>query len=370
MASLPSAIGRPSGTYARVVISPPPLRLPPPDLLATGAVVRPLAHNAVNQATGGIWRVSTPGQPDRVLKIAVPARRGPAAAWGTSDEPGHWNYWRRELLAYRSGLAACAYPGILVPATPEMRELDDGSVAIWLEAVDGPAGGGWTLDQFETFATLLGAGQARWLNRALPYPWLSRSWLRQYRDGRRPETDVAWDHPDVAAAWPVPLRAGLARLARESEALLRVVESGPRTLAHLDVWPANLIWSGRGPVLLDWSFVGDGAVGEDIGNLIIDSVADGHIHIGGLPELIDAVTSGYRAGLAGAVADVDVMRGIRASAAAKYAWFGPRVASRVARAEGVGSSFYDTGGSVGDKLARWRPMLELLVDWSTGILDG
>jgi hypothetical protein len=30
-------------------------------------------------------------------------------AFATSDEPDHWNYWRREALAYGTGLAATVY---------------------------------------------------------------------------------------------------------------------------------------------------------------------------------------------------------------------------------------------------------------------
>lgn len=139
-------------------------------------------------------------------------------------------------------------------------------------------------------------------------------------------------------------------------------------LAHLDVWPNNLIWAGSGPVLLDWAFVGDGAVGEDIGNLAIDSVADGLIDIARLPDLVDAVAGGYRRGIGAAASAQDVSRGIHASAAAKYTWFAPQVIDRVSRDVGVGSGFYDAGGTVAEKLERWRPMLELLVTWAADAL--
>ena len=50
-------------------------------------------------------------------------------------------------------------------------------------------------------------------------------------------------------------------------------------------------------MLLDWSFTGDGAVGEDVANLIIDSCADGLMDVALLPEIADSVTRGYLNGL-------------------------------------------------------------------------
>src|SRR5258706_13037624 len=62
----------------------------------------PLVHNEGKGAAGGIWRVREPAG-TRILKVACPPSDEPRGrpAWPTSDEPTHWNYWRRETLAYR-----------------------------------------------------------------------------------------------------------------------------------------------------------------------------------------------------------------------------------------------------------------------------
>jgi hypothetical protein len=62
-------------------------------------------------------------------------------------------------------------------------------------------------------------------------------------------------------------------------------------------WPANLIDRDGVSVLLDWSFTGDGAVGEDLSNLIIDSCADGLMDVALLPEIAARATDGYLSGL-------------------------------------------------------------------------
>src|SRR5438552_6955906 len=77
-----------------------------------------LTHNEGNAATGGIWRVHGPTG-SAVLKVARPPTAEPVGspAWQTSDEPTHWNYWQREVLAYTTGFAGSVYAdaGIVAP---------------------------------------------------------------------------------------------------------------------------------------------------------------------------------------------------------------------------------------------------------------
>ena len=344
---------------------------PPPDLLAPGEIAETLTHNTGNTATGGIWRLRGASGP-RILKISQPGTDDPMLQWGTSTEPTHFNYWQRESLAYRSGAVATVYAdaGIRGPRLLDAVDRPDGSVALWLEDVAGEPGATWTIDELGDFADRLGRAQAAWLDRPAPYPWLSRRWLHQYVE-RRPLTEpVEWDHPVLSAAWPADLRTGLANLAANREALLAVADRAPRTLAHLDVWPMNLIGTNAGPVLLDWAFIGGGAIGEDIGNLIVDSVADGLVPVSRLDVVAEAAIDSYLTGIAGLVDAQTVRRGVYATGAAKYAAFGPTIARRVGADSPVGSPSYDVGGSLTELLERWRPMLALLVDWGERALPG
>ncbi len=174
------------------------------------------------------------------------------------------------------------------------------------------------------FAYELGAAQARWAGRVPDLPWLSRRWLAQYLAEGPPRVtrvaDADWDHPSLAV-WPAELRQRLRRLQADHGGLVARATAAERTLCHLDVWPANLIDRDGTSVLLDWSFTGDGAIGEDVANLIIDSCADGLMDAALLPEIAASATDGYLRGLGdgGWTGSADAVRtAIAACGAAKY----------------------------------------------------
>jgi Phosphotransferase enzyme family len=327
---------------------------------------RALTHNAGNQATGGIWRVVGPAG-SAVAKVVTAGRDGDAA-WATSGQRHHWNFWRREPLAYRTGFAHAVYAdaGLGAPRLLAAVEPRPGTVALWLEDVAGDPGTRWPVARLADFAERLGRAQAGWAVRDPALPWLSRRWLRQYVASKPVAEPVAWDHPRALAVWPAALRAGLRELWRRRAELLALAEALPPTTCHLDVWPMNLIarpGSGAEIVLLDWAFAGAGAIGEDIGNLIPDSVADGLMDPGLLPEIDEAVTAGYLAGLhAGGWRgrDAAVRDAIAVTGAAKYCWLAPLMLGRLAAGGGPGS--YDRRGAE-QVLAGRLGMLTLVAGW-------
>jgi Phosphotransferase enzyme family len=331
-----------------------------------------LRHNKGNAATGGIWRVRG-AKGSAVLKLAKPpsAGQGSTSGWPTSDDPAHFNYWRREVLAYETGLAASAYidAGITAPALLEVSPRADGSVELWLEDVSGAAGFDWTVPRIARFAYELGVGQARWVGRVPETPWLSRRWLAQYLDHEPSRSvsgqDADWDHPRVSA-WPRDIRLQLQRLWAGRRRLLAAAEAGERTLCHLDVWPANLIDGGGTSVLLDWSFTGEGAVGEDVANLIVDSCTDGLMDAALLPEIAETAADGYIKGLVdgGWTGSEDRVRSaIAACGAAKYSWFGPATVSRAVR-DDVGTSSYRQDTSASAAIQRLAGVVALIAEWA------
>ncbi|MEU0068368.1 hypothetical protein ABZ027_02145 [Streptomyces sp. NPDC006332] len=102
----------------------------------------PLTHNPNNGVTGGVWSV-TAGERTAVLKVLTRSK-GTTGHWAASDEPRHWNYWRREADVHVSGLAQLWRPyGIRAPRLLACVERQDGDVALWLELPGAaPAPGG------------------------------------------------------------------------------------------------------------------------------------------------------------------------------------------------------------------------------------
>ena len=332
-----------------------------------------LTHNQGNQATGGIWRIRGP-RGRAILKIGTGAGTG-SARWPTSDDPRHWNFWRREHLAYSSGFADSVYAdaGIRAPALLHAEERSDGSLALWLEDVSGAPGISWSVAALAAFARRLGAAQARWAGRDPGQPWLSRRWLRGYLDAYAAANadlaTVAWDHEAAIRTWPAKLRETLRALWEYRASVLAVAESSPQTLCHLDVWPMNLIAADDGvrqTILLDWSFTGQGALGEDVSNLIIDSVADGLIAPDLLPEIAatlpEAYLEGLRAGGWSGPADA-VRTAIAATGAAKYSRIAPATLRRLARGPEGGARMYDAR-TFEESFAQQLGMLNLVAGWA------
>ena len=245
-----------------------------------------------------------------------------------------WNYWLREPLAYQSGVVGCfAEEGVRAPACVGVDITDEDAV-VAMEFVDGTPAENWDIDTYAEVARRLGSiSKANSLS-AERYQTLNGCLKGSCATTapKKPviwellDDDRAWNQPLVAEHFPPALRSAANELHAQRHRLYSVLESLPRTLCHLDFWTKNLIETDDGSfVLLDWAFVGDGALGEDIGNLVPDAAHDFFVEPDQLPKLRKATLDAYVAGLGdvGWQGDPRIVELAMAASAVKYDWFTP-----------------------------------------------
>lgn len=323
-------------------------------------------YEPVASASSGIWRVRM-GRRSAILKLVAHSDDG-HPNWRSGQDPTHWYYWRREVLAYETGLLQSLPGGLRAPTCHLVSPRDDGSVALWLEDLQGPPAPNWPLDRYEAAAKHLGQTQGAFLTGSpLPdHEWLSRNWLRSYL--RQRDSDVhlvdhahTWEHPRLVSWFPNPPIERLQAMRHDQSLFLGALDELPRTLCHLDLHPANLFADSRGStVAIDWAFVGVGAIGEDAGNLVPDAVLDFHVDPARIDDLYETVTNGYAAGLRDAGwqgPDAAARLGMAATIAAKYAWIGPAILRAV-----VENREELNRRPIDESLKWWAPTVRFLLD--------
>ncbi|HEV7963822.1 MAG TPA: phosphotransferase [Actinoplanes sp.] len=196
----------------------------------------------------------------------------PAAA---AQDPGHWAYWRRELLAYESGLLPQG-PGLRAP-----RRLGTDGDAVYLEPAVGAQ------ERPEVAAERLGAWQA---GTDVPdVPWLAGHQLAQ----RIAVTDLDWAAVDADPALP--------EIWSRRDDLLDALGTVPNVLSHGDFHPGNLVAAGPDTIVLDWGTLGIAPVGADLADLALGTRRDqlpGYVKGAGGRFAIGDVLLGYRVTLA------------------------------------------------------------------------
>ncbi|MFF0161423.1 aminoglycoside phosphotransferase [Streptomyces sp. NPDC005263] len=301
-------------------------------------LLAPVTHNPNNGVTDGVWDV-TAGDRAAVLKVLTRSK-GTTGHWAASDDPRHWNYWRREADVHVSGLAQLWRPyGIRAPRLLACVERPDGDVALWLERVRGGPGTRWTVRQHVEHLRRLGVAQGA-VGETADRPWLSRRFLREYIAGMTPgqellDDDEAWRQPLVREHFPAGLRHDMVRLHHDRDWFLQIMESLPRAFCHLDMWPANVRSDGPGSALFDWAFAGDGALGEDLGNYLPDSVFDLFVPAARLPRYAAAAYEAYLHGLreSGWKGDEHLVRLAVCASAVKYDWLTGMMLARAGEAQ-------------------------------------
>jgi len=269
----------------------------------------PIGPKRRNFVTDGVYRVSgknVVGGAVRewaaILKIVLsdPNR----------DDPEHYNYWRREALAYESGLLKSLPASFRAPACFAIDEQDDGSLWLWLEDVP-HASTAWEREDYAFAAEKLGEFHANdLLGKPLPeFSWINRKWMRSWIHECKKYRDL---HDESVAQHPAVFHHGLASLIDRFAVLensipewLEALEHLPRTFSHQDYYESNILRSPGclhegGLSLIDWQFASISGVGEDLGRFFGLSVSRGQVPPESSREYLDLFFSSYIKGLNGA----------------------------------------------------------------------
>lgn len=189
-------------------------------------------------------------------------------------QPRHFAYWRREADVALSGIVRDT-PGLRAPRGVRVEEDPEGVTVVTPRVADEHSPGLFLARALGRFAG------AELTDR----PWLARGQLRA-RLARVAER----------GGWPTLARTTVADVSEHlwdhRESHLLSVEALPEVPQHGDPVPGNLLGrAGEAVLAVDWSTLGWGPVGADLGYLALSTRED-------LEHLVDAYLPGLPPGLA------------------------------------------------------------------------
>jgi hypothetical protein len=235
-----------------------------------------------------------------ILKIV----QSPADGKG---EPTSYSYWKREALAYQSGVLSQLPGGITAPRCFATEEKSNSAYWIWMEDVKDEIEGAWPLEQYGIVARCLGRFNGAYLaGTPLPdQPWVTRNWLRKYLDHAAPAVDRlihSMEHPLIRRCLPGISAGFFQQIWDERLEVLDILEHLPQTFCHQDAFRRNLFYrkspAGQPEVVaVDWSYNGIAPVGSEIGQLIHASMGFGAVPLADAYRLEKMALDGYMDGL-------------------------------------------------------------------------
>lgn len=342
----------------------------------------PLTHGAINPVTAGLYQFCGTARDGEeqlswsaILKVIHWVDfSGTPLADGYMNEPGDWNYWKREALVFRSGILE-NWNGDLVPVRCyDVVDYADDCAWLWLEHVQDLPGTTWALERHLQAARHFGQFNGAYCgDRSIPdFPWLCKGFMRQWvgtslalgvmEIAADPEF---WKHPLVRQALPTPSAGRVLHLLEDADRLLAHLERLPQTLSHLDTDSVNLFArigdQGQDQtVVIDWSFLGMAAVGEDLGMQISGNLYGLHVDPAGARPYYEAALDSYVAGLrdAGWRGTPEAVRFASATAASlRLIPFALEMLRELLSSEG-GASWADRlaeaqGSTVEETISRW-----------------
>lgn len=216
-----------------------------------------------------------------------------------AEEQNNFGYWQREALAAQSDLFDDLPPGLRVPQCFGITCVSDTECWLWQEYL--PADKDWTWNDYYAAAYRLGQWQAA--HQKLPlHSWLSENWLASWVHGPLKgifglvEGMNGYQHPLLTAYFAPEELVALRQLWAKRQSYLERLAQLPQTLCHLDAHRGNLSWQGDDLAMLDWAFVGAGALGEELAAFIGASLLLDYVPLADAEQLEQVAFDGYLAG--------------------------------------------------------------------------
>jgi hypothetical protein len=193
---------------------------------------------------------------------------------GEGEDQAHWNYWKRELYVYQSGLLEKLPDGLAAPHCYGAAEQPGNIAWLWLENISDSLGGVWPVERYALTARHLGRLNGIYSTvRPLPaHPWLGMNLIQQWGAEFQPQwQSLPWEHPLILARYP--RGNSFQRLLWEYKRFQAALNLLPRTICHGDTYPTNfmsrrLADGQEQTVALDWALVNIGPIGDDLGQLV------------------------------------------------------------------------------------------------------
>ncbi len=219
------------------------------------------------------------------------------------NNPAGFRYWKREALAYQSGLLH-QLPGgnITAPACYGVYEQPDGSIWIWLEDVKDDICSPWPIDQYAIVARHLGQFNGAYLTgESIPAePWITHNWLRMYVENAVKMVEfIRKDphHPAIRKIYSNDTLAKVLAIWDERDPILKMLENLPQVFCHQDAFKRNLFTRGGRTIAIDWGYLGNAPVGAELAALIAGSMFVCEIPAERVMEMDQRCTDGYLEGL-------------------------------------------------------------------------
>ncbi len=218
-------------------------------------------------STYGVWRATQGGRDVVVKRLTAPGPHDPPEL----TDPRHFAWWRRAADVALAG-PTCATPGLRDAGPVRVEEDDEGITVVhpWVPDAGNPG-----LFVARALGRFAGAELG-------DHPWLARDQLRDRL--RRVER---------SGGWPTLARTTVADVAdhlwRHRHTFLSRLDGLPTVSQHGDPVPGNLPGrDGDDVVAIDWSALGVGPVGADLGYFTLSAREEFEplvdAYLAGLPE--------------------------------------------------------------------------------------